>query len=187
MNGNNTEFGKFVYRRIIDEGHAIGNHTFDHSYIVNYSSLDSFIENFEALDILIYDTTGVKMDIFRFPGGSNNSVHKRYGPPTIMLDAIEYLKSRGYQYFDWNIDSGDARAVVVPKDEIVTSVISRIGDRSNINILFHDSWAKTTTPEALPEIIDYLIEGGYTFESLTKYSHYIHFEYVADYPNKKIH
>lgn len=182
VNGNDTAFGKEIYNRIVDEGHAIGNHTYNHNYSINYTSLDSFIQNVESLEALIYDTTGVTMDIFRFPGGSNNTVHKRYGPQSIMLDTIEYIENRGYQYFDWSLDSRDALAVTVSKEEILSSVLNGIGNKRNVNILFHDSWPKTTTVEALPEIIDYLIEKEYTFESLTKDSHYIHFEYIIDYP-----
>ena len=57
----------------------------------------------------------------------------------------------GYEYFDWNCSSGDAASNTVPAQDIVRNATSC--DYEQIMILFHDSSPKTTTVEALPEII----------------------------------
>jgi peptidoglycan/xylan/chitin deacetylase (PgdA/CDA1 family) len=91
------------YRRIVDEGHTLGMHSYSHRYHDIYQSLDSFIADLTKLQELLYTETGVWSRYYRFPGGSSNTVSG-----VDMQELIEYLTAQNINYFDWNIASGDA-------------------------------------------------------------------------------
>ena len=77
------------------------------------------------------------------------------------------MNEQGFVYFDWNVSSGDASAKCVDKDTIVQNVLSEIGSREEYVVLMHDAGAKTTTVEALPEIIEYLQANDYMILPIT--------------------
>ena len=60
-------------RRIVQEGHTIGMHSYSHSYKKIYASVEAFLKDMYQVFNLIKDTTGVTPTCFRFPGGSINS------------------------------------------------------------------------------------------------------------------
>ncbi|MCX8129814.1 MAG: polysaccharide deacetylase [Clostridia bacterium] len=163
-----------IYKKILDEGHVIGNHTYSHDYEVSYSSLESFFADFDRLKTLLKDVAGYETDIFRFPGGSKNASGKKYGNPDIMKQIIAVLEERGIKYFDWNVTSADAdiSGKTVDKDLIVKNILSGAQYKRNAIILMHDSKGKETTVEALPEIIEGLTEQGFKFSVLTKNTSY---------------
>lgn len=173
VTGNSSN--KELYRRIVNEGHAIGNHTYSHNYKSIYSSVDAFMEDLERLNKFLEETTGVRPDIVRIPGGSNNQVSKKYGGEDIMEKIVKKVVEEGYQYFDWNVTSTDAEKVKQDKEVIVEAVLKGTKDKTNAVILMHDSAPKTTTVEALPEIIEGLIQQGYKFDTLDKNSYAPHF------------
>ena len=74
------------------------------------------------------------------------------------------LIARGYQYYDWNVDSTDASGNNVPVSKIVANATN--SNANNINILFHDTAAKSTTVQALPAIIENYLSRGYRFEAI---------------------
>lgn len=159
--GNSDE----KYKRIYDEGHAIGNHTYSHEYADVYTSRDGFISEVTRLNEKIRQATGYTPVIFRFPGGSNNTVHRNYNKD-IMQQAINALSDLGMQYYDWNVNSGDADSSKgASKETILSNVLARTTmDRAVI--LMHDTNTKGTTVAALPEIIEGLISKGYSFGTL---------------------
>ncbi|MCR4429674.1 MAG: polysaccharide deacetylase [Tepidanaerobacteraceae bacterium] len=173
--GNNTEFGKEMYKRIVSEGHGIGNHTYSHKYEIIYSSKEAYIEDTEKLNKLILESTGVKPDIIRFPGGSNNHVCWKYGGRDFMEKLISEMQAKGYDYFDWDVSSTDASRAELGKQEIIDAVIKGVGRRQKAIVLMHDSAQKETTVEALPEIIKKLKDAGYSFKILKKGSYTSHF------------
>lgn len=159
--GNSDE----KYRRIYEEGHAIGNHTYSHEYADVYSSRDGFISEVTRLNDKIKQATGYTPVIFRFPGGSNNTVHKNYNKD-IMQQAISVLSDLGMQYYDWNVNSGDADSSKgASKETILSNVLAR-STMDRAVILMHDTNTKGTTVAALPEIIEGLIAKGYSFGTL---------------------
>ncbi len=167
VNGRTDSHSISTYKRIVNEGHAIGNHTYTHQWSEIYSSVDNFMKDFLRLEELLYKHTGVRPQILRFPSSSNYTFAYRYGGKDIMDDIIAELTTRGYEYFDWNVNSGDTNALYVPKEKIVSNVLTRVEGINNVNILFHDLGTKITTAEALSEIIEGLIDMGYRFEPIT--------------------
>lgn len=156
-----------IYKRIVDEGHTLGNHTYGHDYNKIYRSPQAFFEDVEKLNDLLESVTGQRTKILRFPGGSNNTVSRRSGGKDIMKTITLEAKNRGYRYFDWNVDSQDASKVKQSKNIIVKSVVSGAQYNNQAVILMHDAPAKTTTVEALPEMIEGLKKQGFIFKGLT--------------------
>lgn len=152
---------------IVDQGHAIAVHSYTHDYGKIYKSTAAFWEDFNKMHDLIKDATGVDTKICRFPGGSSNTVSRKYSKG-IMTTLVSEMNSKGYAYFDWNVDSTDASGTTVAKDKLVQSVKNQSsnGGIHTINVLMHDAAAKSTTADALPEIIDFLKSKDYTFKSL---------------------
>lgn len=154
-----------LVRRIHTEGHSIGLHTYSHNYPDIYSSLDDLENSFLILQEQVYNSVGVRPTIIRFPGGSSNTISKRYCEG-IMTEASSYFPSQGFTIFDWNVDSGDAGGAKTAEEVFENVTTGLVPGRRNI-ILMHDSSSKEHTLEALEAIIDYGIENGYEFKAIT--------------------
>ena len=146
--GKEDDNFKELYKRIVDEGHTLGMHSYTHIYSQVYASLDSFQKDFEKERELLYEVTGVEPTFYRFPGGSSNHVSRGN-----IHDMIDYLEEQGVTYFDWNIASGDASGVYISADQIINNVLGDIKDGPNV-ILLHDAQEKSSTVEALPKLIE---------------------------------
>ena len=108
---------------------------------------------------------GVESKIIRFPGGSSNTTSKSHNKG-IMTRLTKQVQQKGYVYVDWNVDSNDATGNNVPKTKILNSIKASSKGRGDICVLMHDTAAKKTTVDALPEMICYLRAQGYRFEAL---------------------
>lgn len=157
-----------IYKRIVEEGHTIGVHSDTHRYEEIYKDVDAYMADIGVLSDRIYAATGVRSNILRFPGGSNNAISKRYNQTDLMGELSQHVVKEGYYYFDWNVDSADASAVCPDKDIIVNAVLDGAKNKKNAIILMHDAGAKTTTVEALPEIVEGLKKEGYVFDKITE-------------------
>ena len=164
---NFSQANSYLVKRIVDEGHTLAIHGYSHEYRQIYASEEAFIKNIEKLQAKIFELTGQKPDIIRFPGGSSNTV-SRFNKG-IMSRLTELVEQKGYIYFDWNVSSGDASGKgKQPSDTIFNNVKNGlVKDRTNI-VLMHDSNAKTTTADALQRIIDYGKQQGYEFKAITR-------------------
>ena len=151
--GKETEHAKKMYQRIVLEGHTLAMHSYSHNYDQIYANVGAFSKDLMKLQKYLYDLTDVKPYIYRFPGGSSNTVS-----PVSMGYFIDYLTAKGITYYDWNISSGDASTHLLPKDDIVRNSLYRIDENEETMILLHDIGDKSTTVEALPEIIEALQE-----------------------------
>ena len=159
------------YKAIVADGHVLANHTYSHDYGKVYSSVDNFKADVKKLDKYLEEVTGeAPSHILRYPGGSNNTISYNYGGRKIMRQIVDEM-AKEYTHFDWNVDSTDASAMVQQKDKIVRSVLSESKQVKHAVILMHDLNPKTTTPDALPEIIKGLKEQGFEFDKMTKDSY----------------
>lgn len=170
VNGHTGTFSEQMYRRIVNEGHVLGNHTYSHDYQSIYKSVATFQQDVDKLQSYIGEITGVKPKIVRFPGGSNNTVSYSAGGKGITLEIAKDLRAKGYQYFDWNVDSADASAITQSKNIILNNVLNQSKGRSKVIVLMHDSEPKTTTADALPQMIEGLKAQGFEFRTLHTYS-----------------
>lgn len=161
-----------VYKEIVNRGHVLANHTFSHDYKKIYASPDAFINDVLALDNMLEKITGkAPSKIIRFPGGSKNS----FASSATSKEIISKLTDLGYTFFDWNVDSADASGHNIPKNSIITNVLTGAGNVNTANILMHDTNTKYTTFEAIPEIINGLKGQGYVFKPLSADSAAIRF------------
>lgn len=162
---------------IVRGGHAIGLHAYSHSYSKIYSSEQAYYADLEKIDALVERETGIKTKLLRFPGGGSNTVSRKYCEG-IMTALASGTAQRGYTYFDWNSDSGDASGNNIPAEVLVKNSIESVERAGGAAVLLlHDSPEKSTTEQALPQIIEYFLERGYTFaaldESAPKFHHKI--------------
>ena len=150
--GKETEWAKDAMRDIVARGHTLGMHSYSHKYSEIYASVDAFAEDFVKLQDYLEEITGVKSTLYRFPGGSSNTVSSRD-----MWDFADYLESREVRFFDWNIASGDGSSTLLSVKTLVKNCTEDIPDNPVSVILLHDSAEKRTTVEALPIIIENIL------------------------------
>ncbi|WP_022764613.1 polysaccharide deacetylase family protein [Butyrivibrio sp. XPD2006] len=137
-----------LYKRIVNDGHTLGMHSYSHKYSELYASLDSFKEDTDKLRIFLYETTGVWAKFYRFPGGSSNTVSK-----VDMHELTGYLEDSEVTFFDWNVSAGDDRAGA-NKDTIYANIVNNVPKFKHCVVLMHDAADKKSTVDALPEIIE---------------------------------
>ncbi len=148
--GKTDENSVKAYQRIVEEGHTLGMHSYSHQYAQVYASREAFEDDLTSLQDYLFSITGMESTFYRFPGGSSNKVSK-----IPMSDLIQCLEERNITYFDWNVSSGDASGTQLSSQTIINNVMSGInGTLKNYVVLFHDSAAKKTTVDALPEILE---------------------------------
>jgi peptidoglycan/xylan/chitin deacetylase (PgdA/CDA1 family) len=141
------------YKRIVADGHTLAMHSYSHKYSEIYASLDAYKADLSKLHNFLYELTGVDCNIVRFPGGSSNTISK-----VDMNDVISYIDDEGMIYFDWNVSGQDATSSYKSAQQIADSVLSNINQFNNSVVLFHDASNKDSTVEALPIIIEKILE-----------------------------
>lgn len=153
--GKTDEDSLASYKRIVNEGHTLGMHSYSHNYNILYNSLEDFDKDFTKLRDLLYDTTGYLPNIYRFPGGSANLANKSQ-----MNEIINYLKAKSVTYFDWNVTNGDATGVKLDSEQLVANVISGVELYNHATVLMHDTNTKEATVHSLEELIKTLTSQG---------------------------
>lgn len=153
---------KLGYKDMIGEtyrrGHTIALHTYTHQYSI-YTSEEIYFADLKKIEDLCVSQTGVKPNIVRFPGGTSNTISRRYCNK-IMTTLSKSLGYRGYFYCDWNVSSGDAGGAKT-KDEVANNVINGI-KRNNVSIVLqHD--IVSFSVDAVEKIIVWGLANGYTF------------------------
>ncbi len=164
--GTNTSYNHLI-KRAYDSGHTIGLHSYTHDYSI-YRSPETYFADLQKISDLVYSITGERSKYIRFPGGSSNTISRNYRVG-IMSQLVNDVREKGYQYYDWNISSADANGNTMPTSVIIRESKTGAGYK-NVNLLMHDTGAKTTTVEALPTIIEYYLDLGYTFKAIDESS-----------------
>ncbi|WP_068603985.1 polysaccharide deacetylase [Paenibacillus swuensis] len=145
-------------RRVLKEGHALGNHTYDHEYSDIYGDFAAFWEQIQRTERAFVKAVGEAPKLVRAPGGTYRNFDAFY---------FYFMDQAGYQVHDWNIDSRDAKRRNVPASEIVEAVrSSKFGHEAVV--LMHDGTGHEESVKALPAIIKMLKEKGYHFAAMTE-------------------
>ena len=139
------------YKRIVAEGHSLGIHSYSHKYTQIYESMEAFRNDVLSLQAHLREITGQEVHLYRFPGGSSNTVSK-----VPIEECIRFLSENGFTYYDWNATNGDATGRQMSTEEMVSSVTNELEKYQNITVLMHDGPGKQQTVEALPIIIEQL-------------------------------
>ncbi len=147
-----------MMRQIVERGHSIGIHTRSHDYETIYASPEAFFEDLYGMQEIIYQNTGVKTTLMRFPGGSSNMV-SRFNKG-IMTTLTEAVQDAGFQYFDWNVDSNDAGGAK-KASTVSANVIGGAAQQRISVVLQHDIHPYSVN--AVEDIILWGLDNGYTF------------------------
>ncbi|KHD36104.1 polysaccharide deacetylase [Clostridium acetobutylicum] len=155
--GKSAEEFPDMVRQEFQNGEVIGNHTYSH-ILSNKSNPEKLIEDFNKCDGVLRAILGKNYNskLARFPGGS-------FGDR--LRDTREAVGKAGYRFVDWNDEIGDARGRNLPVS-ILLQNLRKYTYPDTIVLLMHDAAPKTSTVEALPQIIQYLKDRGYTFSTL---------------------
>ncbi|GAX42913.1 polysaccharide deacetylase [Tolypothrix sp. NIES-4075] len=147
--GRNLKNFPELAKRIVAEGHVIGNHTWTHSYHFMNPQVAAY--ELDSTSDLIYQTTGVKTTLFRPPGGiMNNGV-------------AAYARNEKYTIVMWSADSVDYSRPSVPR---LIHNVTKEAKPGGI-VLMHDGGGnRSHTVQSLPQIIDYFKKQGYSFVTI---------------------
>lgn len=145
-----------ILKRIYEEGHTIGLHTYNHKFRKVYKSEETFINEMIQTRELINKLLNINPTAIRFPGGSSGRMTQE------MLDKIH---SNNMKVYDWTLDLHDGDG------GISVSGIIRNGESFNpkysrLIILAHCNSNNKNTVKALPEIIKFYKNLGYEFEAI---------------------
>ena len=144
-----------TYKKIVDNGHTIANHTYSHLIFRGlYNNSDSFMNQVIKQEELIKDRTGITTNILRFPGGSNTAKSLCRND----IDKImKSLQDRHYGWVDWTAQDGDGG--YLPSYEKAWSNFTNSINENIEVVLFHDY--SNITISILPSAIEYLEERDY--------------------------
>ena len=157
---NESPNEKEMLRRELASGHSVQNHSYDHTILESesvYCSLDSFREQVQLQEDWIYEMTGLRPGIFRFPGGYYTWAISK------LPDATEVLDEMGYKWIDWNCNLYDAGAA--GKRPTVALTISRAvtqASEKQIAVILGHEWNENTL-SAMESAIPMLQEQGFVF------------------------
>lgn len=153
--GREDEASQELYRRIVEEGHTLGMHSYSNKYSVIYQSAEAFETDYQKLRDYLFDITGTECKYYRFPGGSSNQISN-----VPMSDLIQFLNEQGTVYYDWNVSAGDEAVAAYTADEMVENVTEDVVKYKTSVVLLHDDADKSTTVEAIRPLIEALQEMG---------------------------
>ncbi len=162
VTGNGKKYNHLI-KEACDKGHTIALHTYSHNYKKVYSSLNAYFNDLNKVGNMVKNIIGYVPKYIRFPGGSSNTISKKYCKG-IMSKLVVEVQKRGYQFYDWNGDTTDASGNNVAVSKLIKN--ATVYKSKNIMILAHDTKAKSTTVDALPKIIEYYKKKGYKFKGI---------------------
>lgn len=162
-----------LLKEIVNKGHSLAIHSYNHEYSKIYKSEKDYLDDFYMCLNWIKQITNTTPKIYRFPGGSSNTITTK----AIIQSIINTLSKKGFKHTDWNVDSFDSH-YNKESNLIIKNTIDGIktNEEKNIftqTILLHDNTKKIGTTHAISHIIEYLIANGYQFKTLNENSNLI--------------
>lgn len=151
-------------------GHAVAVHSYTHNYATIYASDSAYWSDFNKMNDIVKKQTGNTTNMFRFPGGSSNTVSKKYNSG-IMSRLTKQAGQKGLTYFDWNVTSGDA-GETTSSTQVYKNIINQVQNQKQSIVLCHD--IKSYTVNAMDQTITWCLNNGYTFKTLTPGGYTVH-------------
>lgn len=153
--GNRAEKYPDILKRILDEGHIIGNHCYDHANLPNLSD-EAFHNEINRTQDILRAATGHTVTFIRPPYGNINE------------EQIKWLASQGMLIVNWNVDSLDWKGLTA--EQIEANIMSHL--TPGAIVLQHAAGGKdhdlSGTVKALPRIIEELNRQGIEMVTLDK-------------------
>lgn len=145
-------------------GHQIALHSASHEYSDIYRGSDAYWQDISLLKQRVSPYINAEsIRYLRFPGGSTNTVSRRYGGKGLMKQLKSEVEQKGYQWVDWNVCAEDAVGGKPSASTIFRNVVRETGEQTQCIVLMHDSSSTRTTAEALPDIIAWYKDNGFAF------------------------
>jgi peptidoglycan-N-acetylmuramic acid deacetylase len=150
--GNYIETAPELIKRMIEEGHTVGNHTYHHPDMSKMSSKEAFEKELKDLEVLFEQTTGQPMkQYYRPPQGKYSEAN------------LQMAKDMGYKTFFWSLAYVDWYQDKQPtKEEAFKKLLGRI--HPGAIVLLHST--SSTNAQILDELLTKWEEMGYQFKSL---------------------
>jgi peptidoglycan-N-acetylglucosamine deacetylase len=146
-----------ILKRIHDDGHSIGLHTYTHNFKRIYKSNDNFIYEMKKTSIMIQNIIGVKPTAIRFPGGSSGTLNK---------DLLEELHKNGFKVFDWNVNLEDGINAASPPSKLLKNAGKAKGNQNVRFILAHCNYNNMNTVRAIKAIVQEYKKEGFEFKPI---------------------
>ncbi|MBJ7987593.1 glycosyltransferase [Bacillus cereus] len=158
--GENAQINPNIVKRIYDEGHEIGNHTFKHPNVADTSLLRTKVE-LNTTQRLIQEITGHSTVLFRPP-------YEADANPDSSNEILPILRAQNMNY-TMVAEEVDPEDWATPStNELVKRTLNPIYKGEGNVILLHDAGGnRTHTVEALPLIIKDLKKHGYSFVTIS--------------------
>jgi len=152
--GNNIEKHPDLFNQLITEGHAVGNHTFNHVKGWNTPN-KTYLKEVEKCEGMIQHYS------------INQNLSKLFRPPYGKIKPLQSRKLRklGYKIIMWDVLSADYKQTIT-KEKCLENVIKNV--ESGSIIVFHDSVKAFPNLEfVLPKTLQFLSENGYQCEIIS--------------------
>ncbi|WP_297636965.1 polysaccharide deacetylase family protein [uncultured Clostridium sp.] len=135
-----------------------------HNYKQIYADENSYFCDLDACNKNLQNILGEEynFNFVRLPGGATNEVSNY----DIKNNILKELNKKGINYIDWNVDSGDAEAVIVSANKLKNNFKKNCGRYKVEVVLMHDTDVKDTTVSTLQELINTYKSKGYEFKCL---------------------
>lgn len=152
--GNRAEYNPELIRRIYEEGHEIGNHTFTHPNLTKVNNLQIYLE-VKSTQKLLSSILGKNTLLFRPPYGIDSN------PQTIEeIKSLELINRMGMYTVGMELDPKDWDTE--DPSEIALNLYDQLNSSSGNIILLHDAGGnREATIKALPQIIDFMQSNNY--------------------------
>lgn len=146
-----------ILKRIYNEGHSIGLHTYSHKFGKIYSSEDVFVDEMLTTQKKVKEIVNISPTAVRFPGGSSKHLTR---------SLLDKLHSNNLKVYDWNVDLYDGCKPNAPVCQIVKNGENLKPQYTRIIILAHCNSNNLNTVKALPEIIKFYKNLGFEFSGI---------------------
>jgi len=150
---------ELILKRIYNEGHGIGLHTYSHNFKKIYRSTEEFVNEMKKTSNIIEEITGSTPKIIRFPGGSS----KRLNAFT-----LTNLHKNNFKVYDWNVNLCDGVNPNLSVSQLIKNSKIIKGNKNVAIILMHCNSNNKNTVKALPCIIKHYRDLGYEFRAITE-------------------
>ena len=157
MLGHNAKNHPEIVKRIVNEGHQIGNHTYSHKDLLK-TTREEMIEELNATNKILFEIIGQDVKIMRPPFGAKDA------------NVVKTAQEKGFQVITWSVDGKDwlNRGVNITSSEILNKA------KSGDIILLHDGDevksknSREQTVIVTKILIDELLEQGYELTTVDK-------------------
>lgn len=163
VTGNHPEYFD-VLKTIHEQGHTLALHTYSHDYETIYADPQAYFQDLVKLENLVYDQTGVKSNMIRFPGGSSNTVSEQYHAG-IMKELVQQAELLGYAYYDWNAENGDGDSSLSPA-ALYQNALESVKGKNTVMMLMHNGDSNGNTLQALDQTLQEFLRQGWEFRTI---------------------